>query len=958
MALGIGGIGSFRWEDPYDPRRSLGAVPSQLNIPGLPPVVPGIQGDLERVQRYFARQAAASPEARDQVLRDLARNLPPSSEMLVDGRSVSGSPSGQLSLNVRLADAPDTYVGKDGNLYEVGRNERMPASGTYEAQVQRQGFEQLPTGTVASDNYYLEHDPRVRGRRSGSAYRPDSRLARRDAMVREGNSFAALDTPERVEQMLASKGAKKPLSESEQAFMTVQMMRRASTSEEERAFLDDYAVELADMLRVEGYDRDESGRNVDVTGYSAEDPEEFEAKRSGKNLQTIQKQPDFRKRGAKTYIEDAGGAGSPPYVIEASQRQPDGQWLKGGERAIGTIDPNQLVGVPAGYEREGDVDEDKTASFMREKEIRLKEVINRINEENKTPVIGRNALLQAHQEGRYRPLSKAEYAARQVAAAATGSKDSLIGYLTKSTVRRTKDGVKYGEEVLPVYDTEVLSGTRQVPEPGNVLDGVINETDKLFRVGSPVNRDYAEAREFARTASEGVSSRRRKGVRGDITLAPLVDDAGIRRTMEKKYGEVDQTEFFRALGNLSAEIPPENRNALRDILAEAALSGEMPVAKGSEVYGVQTPMRGTVESLYSNINPRRSGDLNAPDTRAVAAGKQLRAFLQEAPRPLTPAEALDAAAQFGARFQVDANTTLRAAAEMTTVEIPLPGESGRTITRTVPANDPGRPLFAPGSYAAEMLEQAKREISGGRRVDLFPEPATAGLVEDAPRTFDADEASQLIEMLQSSGMDETEFQDHLDRAETLRKRSGYQQVLAEPERPADPMESYVEYATRYTGGDRDQAAFIVQRVLADEASGDPMRAMYVPRRASNLDLLPQIDAYAAPAMDVVQVGTRGVDPVAADRLRMAYRPSPEGTAPVPGIPAGATFNDMANALGSEVGSESQERAMALLANRIAQRSKAAPDSSLNAVAPGQYPSEPINKGAAMARRRLLGVMGR
>jgi hypothetical protein len=47
-----------------------------------------------------------------------------------------------------------------------------------------------------------------------------------------------------------------------------------------------------------------------------------------------------------------------------------------------------------------------------------------------------------------------------------------------------------------------------------------------------------------------------------------------------------------------------------------------------------------------------------------------------------------------------------------------------------------------------------------------------------------------------------------------------------------------------------------------------------------------------------------------------------------------------------------------LANRIAQRSKAAPDSNLNAVAPGQYPSEPINKGAAMTRRRLLGVMGR
>lgn len=943
MALGIGGIGSFRWEDPYDPRRNLGAVPSQLNIPGLPPVVEGIQGDLERVQRYFARQAAASPETRDQVLRDLARNLPPSSQMLADGQSFSGSPSGQLSLNVRLSQ---------------GQALPTAAPGTAEPLMQRRGIESLPTGTEVRDNYYQRRDPRVRTRGGGTQYRPDSRLARRDAMVSEGNSFAALDTPERVEQMLASKGAKKPLSESEQAFMTVQMMRRSSSSEEERAFLDDYAVELADMLRVEGYNRDESGRNVDVSGYSAEDPEEFEVKRSGKNLQTIQKQPDFRKRGATTYIDDAGGAGSPPYVIEASQRQPDGQWLKGGERAIGTIDPNQLVGVPAGYEREGDVDEDKTASFLREKEIRLKEAINRINEGNKTPVMSRSALVQAQQEGRFRPLSKAEHAARQVSAAATGSKDTLIGYLTKSTVDRAKDGVRYGEEVLPVYDTEVLTGTRQVPEAGNELFGVTNEPDKLFRVGSPVNRDYSEAREFARTASEGVSSRRRKGVRGDITLAPLVDDAGIRRTMEKKYGEADQTEFFRALGNLSAEIPPENRNALRDILAEAALSGEMPVAKGSEVYGVQTPMRGTVESLYSNINPRRSGDLDAPDSRAVAAGKQLRAFLQEAPRPLTPAEALDAATQFGARFQVDANTTLRAAAEVTTVEIPLPGDGGRTITRTVPANAPGRALFAPGSYAAEMLEQAKREISGGRRVDLFQEPATTGMVEDAPRTFDADEASQLIEMLQSSGMDEAEFQDHLDRAETLRKRSGYQQVLAEPERPADPVESYVDYATRYTGGDRDQAAFIVQRVLADESQGRPMGSVNLLPASSDSGLLPKIDAYAAPEMDVVAAGRSTYDPVAADRIRMAYRPSPEGTAAVSGIPTGATFNDMANALGGEVGSESQERAMALLANRIVQRSKAAPDSNLNAVAPGQYPSEPANREAAMSRRRLLGVMGR
>jgi hypothetical protein len=944
MALGIGGIGSFRWEDPYDPRRSLGAVPSQLNIPGLPPVVEGIQGDLDRVQRYFARQATRAPQPLNpQVLTDALREQ-------------ATRPQGQLSLNVSLANTPGTYVGKDGNVYEVGRNEQMPAGGTAEAQIQRRGIETLPSGTEVGGAYYLDRDPRVKTRRDGGQYRPDSRLQRRDAIVSEGKSFAALNTPERVEQMLAAKAGRRPLSEAEQAFMAVQEMRRTTESGEERLFLDEYATELAEMVRVEGYSRDESGRNVDVSGYSAEDPAQFEAKRSGKNLKTITQQPDYRTREPVTYIEDAGGAGVPEYLVEALQRQPGGQWEKGGKMAYGTVDPNKLVAVPPGYEREGDVDEDQTASFLREKEIRLKDAVNRLNEGGKTPVMGRSALKQAQEEGRFRPLSQAEYTARQVAARAQGKQDTLIGYLTRSTVDRTKEGVKYGEEILPVYRPKGVTGTRQVPESGNELNGVSEESEQLFRVGSPVNRSYEEVRDFVRQAQEGGSSRTQKGVRGDITLAPLIGDAGIRGTMERKYDAVSQADFFRQLGDLSARIPVETQDALRDVLAKAAMTGEMPVVQGKSV--VRRPMHGTVESLYSNINPRRSGDLNAPDSRAAAAGKQLRAFLQEAPRPLTQAEAVDAAAQFGARFGVDANAALQAAAEMTTVEVPLPGDSGKTIARKVPVNDPGRALFAPGSYAAAMLEQAKRERVGGRRIDLFPEPATEGPVETGTPRFETDEASQLLELLQSSGMDEADYVNRLDRAEVIRSRSGYQLATAEPERVIDPVGSYVDYATRYTGGDRDQAAFVVQEMLRDEARSMPMGAMTLPRDSSRLDLLQKIDAIGAPSVDVVQAGTGNYDPVAADRIRMAYRPSPEGTAPVAGIPAGATFNDMASALGGEVGSESQERAMALLASRIAQRSKTAQDSTLNAPTPGQYPSEPVNRGNAMARRRLLGVLGR
>ena len=169
---------------------------------------------------------------------------------------------------------------------------------------------------------------------------------------------------------------------------------------------------------------------------------------------------------------------------------------------------------------------------------------------------------------------------------------------------------------------------------------------------------------------------------------------------------------------------------MRD-LAEAAETGEMPMMSGQK--RVTVPIRGSVESLYSGIDPRTSGNKRGQDSRAMAAGKQLRAFLQEAAeiRPVNRAELVEAAEIIGNRFGIGASEAISAAA----ARIPDPlrltriqgvaneevglgralGNAIRQAQRTVPAADPGRPLFAPGSFAEQILNQARAERSGNFR---------------------------------------------------------------------------------------------------------------------------------------------------------------------------------------------------------------------------------------------------
>lgn len=940
MAGAIGGIGGFRdIGDPYDPRRQLGQVPSQLNIPGIAPgngAVPYGPSYIDDVASYMARQAR-------QRYSGIPGNADPATGVYEHDRQARGGYSGQLPLNIRLGRGAGESASAPQSEYDIARALQTGAyttfpDGTYltvkpeEGDIARGALESL-NANPEYENYELgkrtpegftSEGERVGGLEVGGKRR-QSRLGRKEALASASQGYAPLTTPERTEAMLARKAVTGELSESEQALMAVQLMRRAAESPEERAFLDEYAQELSDIVRAEGFGRDETDRNVDVTGFSSEDPQEFKAKASGRNLKTIQQKPDWREREPISYIRDDGGAGLPWYEVEALQRQPGGQWKQGGQLAYGGVDPSQLVAVPPGYEREGDFNEDATASFLREKEINAGEVVGRMLDDAKTPVIGKEALVEAWKSGRFEPISEAEKLARAAKAQLTGKPDNLVGYIEQGGVKQA------------VYKTGLFAD-RFVPNPQNLRDSVKKESE-IFRIGSPVNRDYTDVRDYVRGLAGGTQE---KGVRGEITLAPLISDIGVRRTVEQKMGGISQSEFFNQLAAGAQMMDPDETNALRGALAEAASTGEMPVVYRATKDAPKTkgakPMRGTVESLYSGIDPKTGRNPKGQDAPEVTAGKQLRAFLQEAPRPLTTQEAVEVAGAIGARWGVDANAALRAAA----AQAPAMGRNpeGRLVEipgRMAPANDPGRALFGEDSYALQLLRQAQQEGTG-RRVDLFAEPPVT-----APIT---DDMAVLLGSVE--GAEEARRQE----AQTLRFQQGFQSA-APMERLVgeDPLASYVEYAKQFTAGDEQQARFVVEEALKNSPGSitedywkNPGQTQLGPIRAIN-------EFMAAPA-ETVRVGTTKPDPVEVDRIRMAYRPSPEGTVRPTGIPGTATFDDLARVIGGQVGSESQEQAMAFLANRIAQRAKAPQDSTLNA------PAEPVNRDAAMIRRRALGVMGR
>ena len=438
-----------------------------------------------------------------------------------------------------------------------------------------------------------------------------------------------------------------------------------------------------------------------------------------------------------------------------------------------------------------------------------------LQEEERTPAITSTGLNQAVARNRARRLTPDEIAAqdKKVKADFTGE-----GLIKKPVDPRRRTEQKPGTRI--VYPEKDFEGnpktiTRDVPDG---LYGVKQQEERLYRIGRPNSRDFDKSRQMVRAAlgPEQINP----NLRGEryVGPAPLVENAGYRRNYEKA-GAPSQYEFFEELANAGSVMPPDVRSEMRD-LAEAAETGQMPVMPRETRKRDTKPMRGSVESLYSGINPKTGRNPQGTDSPEATAGKQLRAFLQEAAdiRPVNRAELVEAAQIIGARWNVSPNEVIKASV----------------------AADPGRPLFAPGSFAEQILNQARAERSGNfREVDFFDESDIGAGMERIPEDIRLDE-----EIYQGGPVDDgrdLNLDDEVIEGLGGMSKGGYS-VFNPTERPAgtviegldessaqleqlvgrDVMESYVDYAEQFIpdvpgqeGNRRAQARMIAEQILLE-----------------------------------------------------------------------------------------------------------------------------------------------
>lgn len=767
--LGIPGVRS----DESPAIRSQQVDSAQMDLPGLvtssrpePKVERDIKNYVERKarQQMAATRQETPDQAPPQMRLDLSSEKSPVSmpQVMVDrsGRPIIDPRTGREFLQgVTEVSAEDMATGR--------------TFGTEEAQFQRVNSNPTP------------------------AARP-SRPSR----------FGPANTPDKMSAKLDKRGAATP---TEKAFEQLAAYR-AATGMGGDAGLREYAQELVDEINLQTREaakrRDPSTAATGMPSYVGEDLTNETYSRGGFDTRT-QDTTDFRSPDRlKTITGEMGGDQVPPYIMEVPNRGPSGQ-LDG---TVTRIDPNQVVRV--------DEDGDQTASFMRSQDISMSQRAKELQQEERTPAITSTGLNRAVAQNRARRLTSDEVAAQEAKAEARKQKFTGQG-LIKNPRDARRGGTTGTSIVYPAKDIEgnPKTITRDVPDG---LYGVQQREEQLYRIGRPSSREFAGSREMVRQALGPQQTN--PNLRGEkyVGPAPLVENAGYRRNYEQA-GAPSQYEFFEELANAGSVMPPDVRSDMRD-LAEAAETGEMPVMSRSKRGGPRErktkPMRGSVESLYSGINPKTGRNPQGTDSPEATAGKQLRAFLQEAAdiRPVNRAELVEAAQIIGARWNVSPNEVIKASV----------------------AADPGRPLFAPGSFAEQILNQARAERSGNfREVDFFDESDIGAGMERIPEDIRLDE-----EIYQGGPVDDgrdLNLDDEMIEGLGGMSKGGYS-IFNPTERPAGPvidgldessaqleqlvgrdvMESYVDYAEQFIpdvpgqeGNRRAQARMIAEQILLE-----------------------------------------------------------------------------------------------------------------------------------------------
>ena len=713
-------IGAHRvWPDVNLALLKYGPTPQAANVPGLPAANASSSYNIGRSNPGVSA---------DREIRRLAT-----------GWDRYPEPESRLSSYQALLRAANQAAGRD---FPAEAATAVPGDDV----VVRRGFENLPQGTRYSDR--------------------DSGYGRKTPRITNTRRRAA------------GSGGFNPANRKLSKVQVALNQAIENASPQERVVLEQYRDELAGNIAYTDTAQDVVARDQFLRETS-DDPSLAKAA-----LREDLPSGNWRRRGASSWTEnDNASVGAEPHQrIAVPVRQADGQWKissgpRKGQDAVGYLDPAQIVETRSqGEYQNRRIDPDSTAAWDKEAQVSLGGLAREIRNEQKTQVIDNVTLNALAAEGRVKRLPPEEIEQRRIT---SKGNDSAVATLERTVIRDgvlltngqgqellahieydaagaptgrvISDGVafaprpdttltqvgKYPEkEIALIYEPKGKGSrttTVEVPNPDNPYQS-IKEERTLYRIGNPMNRDFDAIRGQLKPFTE-------PGMGPFLDHKELNVDpnyaGGIRRNAEKLPAGMTFEQLVNSLAAGNRMEDPAVRDAMRDILAEAAVKGEMP----TNSYG-DKPMRGTVESLYSGINPKTGRNPEGVDTPAVTAGKQLRAALQEyvdqTGQGVPTQEAVVWADAIGSRWGVSGSEALKAAAD--------------------PANDPGRALF-PREYevhgegegpfftrvestGAQRLSQAIREKEGGREVDLFAEMPAKRATSLSPETYVAEITGQ------------------------------------------------------------------------------------------------------------------------------------------------------------------------------------------------------------------------
>ena len=574
-------------------------------------------------------------------------------------------------------------------------------------------------------------------------------------------------------------------------------------------------------------------------------------------------------------VQKKSGEIGPAFTLDVVERGGDKQLKQGG-----TVDPTRIV-------EQRTVNPDATASFLRDKEISLGKRVQEIKNEFKTRLIGRTALADKYQKGQFTPaqnLSKEQL----IKAGIDPSKIGSFAGIMRSSGEDPRASVRANAQLQPsaemgvsaaglrsrnrgvqetnIYKAMDTRSDEQLTTQKTIPDGK-DKKELLYRVGRPTALDNDAVREaLAELDGSTISGRAKRGAFGSRAKTTItqqeLDNAINRGQIQARGREGDALVIARRDGSTTKLIP----------FADQGRTGYY-VSDAFESYAT-----GPAPTLTQRGDAVTEAKVKGIRTRAEKLGGQ--GFNQY----------IDALAK-GALTQQPTEGTQRALSDLANIilngpELGVSDEQVKLIYNDFAARHPE------GSNARTLLNQALIEQSaGGREVDLFSEEAI-GPDADYGKSSTAD----IQEMFEEAPIDKP-----YDEATNGGSDNGEMR-----------KEVYNGNGYGLKGDDYVSGTRFGEEGRNPVGAGDPnWRGTGV--RTSYMDADPRFGG-------VVGRGLTGKELSLADEIRAKYLP-PSNALNAPASSNGEIpykdYRAVANLTGAELGSDLQNRAMAIQAQRIA-----------------------------------------